>query len=633
MNRQPADILRQYWGYSEFRPLQEEIISSILQQKDTLALLPTGGGKSICFQVPALCQEGLCLVISPLIALMKDQVDNLSRRKIPALFIHTGMTYREIETVLRKACSGQYKFLYCSPERLQSRQFREYLPAMPLNFAAIDEAHCISQWGYDFRPSYMQIVTLRDQKPGIPFLALTASATPEVRHDIMHRLQFRNGEMFAGSFARPNLSYHVLQPASRIHKCLDMVKKMEGTGLIYCKSRKRTMEIADLLKSEGLRADFYHAGLPQEQRHQRQQEWLMGETRVMVCTNAFGMGIDKPDVRFVIHLDSPDSLEHYYQEAGRAGRDGQTAYAILLTSPSTVTELAQLPDIRYPSVQTIRKVYQAVFDHLQVAAGTGEDQLFDYDLNEFVRRFKMNVFEVIYSLEAMEQEGILAFSEQIFVPSKAWFTTDRAGMEYTEQQFPELEPLIKTLLRTYGGIWDQPTSISEKQLARLLKTDLPRVKQALGQLVKTGILQYEPRKENPQIRLLQNRVKADDLYIQPERYLARKNAFIRRIEAITGYIKASDRCRTQWICSYFGDTVEPCGHCDVCRRQKREKTGGTQTMMEEKIRMILLNGPCDAPALKRAFHEDEQREFQAALVNMEAEGFLVITDDGRIALK
>ena len=633
MNRQPSDILLQYWGYEAFRPLQSDIITSILSGRDTLALLPTGGGKSICFQVPALCMEGLCLVISPLIALMKDQVDNLKSRDIPALIMHTGMTYKEIESILRKACTGQYRFLYCSPERLQSRLFKEYLPALPLSFVAVDEAHCISQWGYDFRPSYMQIVNIREQKPGIPFLALTASATPDVRQDIMSRLKFKEGAMFAGSFSRPNLAYHIVPDASRIHRCIDIVKRMKGSGLVYCKSRKRTMEFVDLLKQESIEADFYHAGLPQDMRNQRQQSWLQGDTRVMVCTNAFGMGIDKPNVRFVVHLDCPDSLEHYYQEAGRAGRDGETAHAVLLTSPSTATELEKLPDIRYPSIQTIRKVYQALCDHIQVAAGNGEEQLFAFDLNEFVRMFRMNVFEVIYSIEAMDQEGILERSEQVFQPSKVWFTINREGLEYAEAQHPDLEPLTKALLRTYGGIWDQPTSISEYQLARILRASAAEVQKALTTLAAMGTIKYEPRKETPQIRLLQNRVKAEDLYINPERYLERKQAFVKRIQAMVRFISSKERCRTQLLCDYFGDKVEACGICDVCRQQKKAADKQLAATVEERIKKLLQKTACPATELRGAFPEEEHPQFLQVLSAMEAEGLVYIDAEGRIALK
>jgi ATP-dependent DNA helicase RecQ len=635
VNHLPLEILRKYWGHQAFRPLQEEIIGSVLAGHDTLALLPTGGGKSICFQVPALCMEGLCLVVSPLIALMKDQVDSLERKGIPALHIFTGMHYREIEEVMRKAMSGKYRFLYCSPERLQSPLFREYLPGLPLSFIAVDEAHCISQWGYDFRPSYLQIATLRAQRRDVPMLALTASATPDVRADIMKRLEFRNGGLFAGSFARANLSYHVVDTDSRIHRCVDIVKKMKGTGLVYCRSRKRTAEIANLLKLEQVSAECYHAGLPQEQRNERQNGWLAGSTRVIVCTNAFGMGIDKPDVRFVVHLDCPESLENYYQEAGRAGRDGKRAYAVLLRTPSTVKELEELPDIRFPSMATVRKVYQALGDHLQVASGTGEDASFDFDLNEFARRFKLNVFEAMYSIEAMEQEGILQLSEQVFIPSRLQFIMSRSELEYIEQQNPELEPLSKALLRTYSGIWDQPTSISEKQLCRVMKTSLDKVLTGLRELQRLGMVVYEPRRENPQVRLLQNRVKADDLYINPDRYLARKKAHTERVRAMSGYLTDTGTCRTRKICAYFGDQ-EPgdCGICDHCMRAEKEHA--EPRAMGELIRLVTqkIGEGHDRPdSLRRALPHANAAAVERVMQFLEAEGLMEWEAEGRMVLK
>ncbi len=455
VNNAAEKILKQFWGHEGFRPLQADIIHSILAGNDTLALLPTGGGKSVCFQVPAMMMNGLCLVVSPLIALMKDQVENLRAKGIPALHIFSGMPYREVVQALKNATTGNYKFLYCSPERLHSTLFREYLPAIPLSFVAVDEAHCISQWGYDFRPAYMNIVSIRELKSGVPFLALTASATTEVREDIMKQLGFRNGKLFTMSFARPNLGYRVIETDSRIHRCIGILQKTEGSAIVYCKSRKRTQEIAELLKLEKISADYYHAGLDQEARNARQEDWINNRTRVIVCTNAFGMGIDKPDVRIVIHVDCPDSLEHYYQEAGRAGRDGKKSYALLLRSPLQVAELKALPGIRYPSMEVIRKVYQSLGDYLQIAAGTGEDIYYDFDLNEFVKRFRLSVFEAIYALHALDQEGIISMNEQVFVPSKLEFTCSRDTLEYYEEQNPLAGPLIKILLRTYGGILDQ----------------------------------------------------------------------------------------------------------------------------------------------------------------------------------
>ena len=635
MNHLPSEILKKYWGFDHFRPLQEDIIHSILSGRDTLAILPTGGGKSICFQVPALTKTGLCLVISPLIALMKDQVENLSKRGIDALHIFTGMPYREIEETLRKACSGKYQFLYCSPERLQSNLFREYLSALPLSMVAVDEAHCISQWGYDFRPSYMQIASLRDQKPGVPFLALTASATPEVRDDIMQRLHFKRAAKFAGSFARENLSYHVVETDSRDHRCVDIVKKMKGTGLVYCKSRRKTQEIASLLKMHGVKAESYHAGLGQEIRNERQASWIEGHTRVIVCTNAFGMGIDKPDVRFVVHIDCPDSLENYYQEAGRAGRDGKTAYAVLLKTPETVSDLEQLPNTRFPSIAVIKKIYQALGDYLQIPSGTGEDNYFDFDLNEFVKRFRLNLFEAMYAIEALDQEGIVQLSEQVFVPSKLQFVTDRQGLEYAEQQLPQLEPLTKTLLRTYGGIWDQPTSISEKQLARVLKTDTVKIVTGIHELQAKGIVSYEARKENPQIRFMQNRLKTDDLYINPERYLSRKKAYEKRVKAICVYLDDNGICRTKKICTYFGDEIKnDCGICDVCRKKRTDAlTGKKFDEILERIRISLAAGINNPEELESSFPNESIEDLRKVMNLLFAEGKLVVSGEGKIILK
>lgn len=634
MIQQPEEILKTYWGYDAFRPLQKDIIDSILAGDDTLALLPTGGGKSICFQVPALAMEGLCLVVSPLIALMKDQVENLEKRGIPALHIFTGMPYREIEDVMRRAVHGGYKFLYCSPERLQSNLFREYLPALPLSFVAVDEAHCISQWGYDFRPSYMQIAKLRTQKPELPFLALTASATPEVRKDIMLKLGFRQENMFSASFARENLSYHVVETDSRIHKCIDIVKKMKGSGLVYCKSRKRTMEIADLLKLEHVSADFYHAGLPQEIRSERQISWINGQTRVIVCTNAFGMGIDKPDVRFVVHPDCPDSIENYYQEAGRAGRDGEKSYAVLLKTPTTVNELEALPGIRFPTIAVIRKVYQAVCDYLGIAAGTGEEQYCDFDLNEFVKRFRLGVFEAMYAIEAMEQEGIMMLSEQVFLPSRIHFTTDRTTLEYVETEHPHLEPIIKALLRTYGGIWDQPTSFSEKQIAKMLRKDVVEVIHGIRELAVNKVVQYDPRKETPQLRLLQNRVRADDLYINPERYLTRKNAYVSRVKAISNYLDKKEECRSKIICNYFGDTTaSDCGICDQCVKKNKKQIGGEQfDQLVTLIRQKIKEGNTTPLTLRSSIPEDLEEEVNELIRFLEAEGKLVLDPDGKLTL-
>jgi ATP-dependent DNA helicase RecQ len=418
-------ILKTYWGFSEFRPLQKEIIDSVLEGKDTLALLPTGGGKSICFQVPALAQDGVCLVISPLIALMKDQVENLKKKGILAAAIYSGMSRGLMIQTLKNIAYGPYKFLYISPERIETSLFQEYLPAFNVNLIAIDEAHCISQWGYDFRPSYLRIASLREYLPDVPVLALTASATEEVQKDICEKLGFKEQIIFRPSFHRKNLSYSVFPVDVKMKKLLEILTKVPGSALVYCKSRKRTVETASLLQMHGLSAQAYHAGLSQEERNKRQQEWVEGKNSAMVCTNAFGMGIDKPDVRTVVHIDVPDCLENYYQEAGRAGRDGKKSYAVLLYSGNDLEDLKNLHTKRFPSFDQIKEVYGAVCNYLQVAINTGEDNSYPFYFEAFIKNFKLDSHTALYSLKTLEQDGWLDFNEKNFSPSTIVFTTNK----------------------------------------------------------------------------------------------------------------------------------------------------------------------------------------------------------------
>ena len=404
-------ILKRYWGYDAFRPQQEEIIGSILRGNDTLALLPTGGGKSLCYQVPALAQEGICIVVSPLIALMKDQVENLKGRGIGALMIYSGMGRRDVIRTLENARQEYFKFLYVSPERLETSLFKEYLPALNVNLIAVDEAHCISQWGYDFRPSYVKIAALREELPNVPVLAVTASATPSVQQDIVAKLLFRNHQIFKNSFERSNLSYSVFDAEAKATKLVHILKKVQGTAIVYCKTRKRTTEIASLLQMHGLSANFYHAGLATEERSSRQQSWIDNKTRIIVCTNAFGMGIDKPDVRLVIHTDPPDCLENYYQEAGRCGRDGKKAYAVLLYDEKNIEELEAMHTVRYPSFETIKLIYEALVNFLGIHVNDGQDRSYPFRMDDFVRNFKLNVHQALYSLQSLESDGWIAYNE------------------------------------------------------------------------------------------------------------------------------------------------------------------------------------------------------------------------------
>ncbi len=582
------EILKEYWGYNSFRPLQEDIINAVLEGKDTLALLPTGGGKSICFQVPALAKDGLCLVVSPLIALMKDQVESLKQKGIPALAIYSGMSFIEIKKSLQNAAYGNYKFLYVSPERLETGLFLNMLPAMKINLLAIDEAHCISQWGYDFRPPYLRIANLREQLPAVPVLALTASATKVVQDDICEQLKpihppggglmaYTDSESFSKnkskiswqifqqSFERKNLSYSVFNVPSKQNKLLQILKNVPGTAIVYCKSRKHTREIADLLRMNGIHADYYHAGLPAEERNKKQENWIGNKTRVIVSTNAFGMGIDKPDVRVVVHYDVPDCLENYYQEAGRAGRDGKRAYAVLLYTSKEIQNLQEQSGIRYPGEAEIKRVYIAMMNHLQISAGSGEGISYDFDLAAFATAFKINILTATYAIKALEQEDMVSFNEVFFKPSTVVFTTNREELTDFEKQQPVLEPLLKGLLRSYEGIFDFPATIYETRLAQFIQTDVVQLKKDLQKLNNYGIISYSAQKDKPQITILQNRMYQDSYLVNTTDYLKRKQKFEERVAAMIGYLQKSTGCRSQHIARYFTNvTINACAICDNC---------------------------------------------------------------------
>ena len=564
----PLSILQQYWQHQSFRPQQQEIIQSVLDGNDTMALLPTGGGKSVCYQIPALLKDGLCLIISPLIALMKDQVNNLEKKNIPALLLHSAQSFYEVKQALQNAAHGDYKFLYVSPERLQTRIFKEYLPALNINLIAVDEAHCISQWGYDFRPSYLQIATLREEV-NAPILALTASATPVVLDDIKLKLRFKNANVFRQSFHRANLSYSVFNVDSKINKVIDILQHVNGSSIVYCKSRKLSKQIADLLNLQQLNADFYHAGLSFDERTKKQEAWLNNTTRIMVCTNAFGMGIDKPDVRSVIHYDVPDCLENYYQEAGRAGRDEKKSYAVLLYNNEDETNLKNLPEVRFPPINEIKNIYQSLVDYLQIPVGNGEGNYYDFNLNDFIKNFKLDVFKVISTLKTLEQEGYISFNEIVFLPSKVCFLTTKELLFDFENTHPQFETIIKSLLRTYEGIYDNKVSINEKLIARLTKKHVDDVKEQLQQLQSLNILEYEQQKETPQIYFITNRASAQYLVINQERYKQRKKEFELRVTTMLNYLPTSTVCRSRFIGNYFGDIeLEDCGICDNCLKRK-----------------------------------------------------------------
>jgi len=567
---EPRDILKKYWGFDSFRPLQEEIINSVLQGKDTFALLPTGGGKSVCFQVPSLLKEGICLVISPLIALMKDQVANLKKRGIPALSIYSGMNFMEVKKTLQNAAYGNFKFLYVSPERLETDLFLEFLPIIKVNLIAVDEAHCISQWGYDFRPSYLKIAALREYFRDIPVLAVTASATLEVQKDICQKLLFgKSQQSFHQSFERPNLSYSAFQLFSKENKLLTILKKVAGSGIVYCKTRRRTKEVAELLNQNGIRADYYHAGLSTEERHKKQEDWVNNETRIIACTNAFGMGIDKPDVRAVVHYDVPDALENYYQEAGRAGRDGKKAYAVLLYTTAELESLKKQVDVKFPSNEVIKKVYGDLCSFLQLPANSGEGFSFDFDLNTFAKNFKLDAYTINSVLKILEQEELIDYSEQFFQPSTVEFSVDRQHLNELEKTHPGYLEVVKGLLRSYDGIFNFPSFINERELSKFIGMNEKTLVKLLFELKALGIIDYIPQKEKPQIYFIKNRVRADELFINQTNILKRKEAYEKRLRAMIEFCKAEKECRSSMLSFYFtGQITDPCGVCDNCLKNK-----------------------------------------------------------------
>ena len=632
----PQETLKKYYGYDTFRPLQEEIINAVLSNKDTLAVLPTGGGKSICFQIPALMNEGLCLVISPLIALIKDQVENLKKKGIGVLSIYSGMSFAEVKQTLQNAAFGNYKFLYVSPERLETKLFLEYLPALKPSLIAVDEAHCISQWGYDFRPSYIRIANLREELPGVPIIALTASATSSVQDDICSNLLFQKDySKFQQSFARPNLSYSVFKPASKEKKLLEILQNVKGAAIVYCKSRKQTTVVAELLRINNIEADFYHAGLPAEKRTAKQDAWIQTKTRTIVSTNAFGMGIDKPDVRIVVHYDVPDCLENYYQEAGRAGRDGKRAYAVLLHSSKETDDLLHKIDTRYPSLPKLKMIYLALMNYLQVAAGTGEGLSFDMDLASFAQHFKLNILEATYGIQALSQEGLISFSETMFKQSTVEFRTTKTDLEEFETQHPTLEPIIKGLLRSYEGIFDFPCIVYEKLLAGFIKMPHGDVVKGLVELHQKGIVDYKPASEKPQIFLLKNRMYNDDFYIDVAAMTTRKAEATKRIKAIEHYVNNAAFCRSKIIGKYFGEkTAQDCGICDNCINNTEAKLSTEDfKIVADKIIDILQTERLTYKQLVQKLKPTRQRSLWLVITFLIAEEIVILGDKELLMLK
>ncbi len=587
-------ILIKYWGYSSFRPAQEEIINSVLAGNDTLALLPTGGGKSICFQVPALQKEGICIVVTPLIALMKDQVQQLKNRRINAAAIYSGMNYHQIDIILDNCVYGDVKFLYVSPERLETELFQERLKRMNVNLLAVDEAHCISQWGYDFRPSYLTIAEIRELIPNIPVLALTATATPEVVVDIQEKLKFPFSNLIQRSFERDNLTYVVLPEEDKNRRLLELLARNLGSSIVYVRSRKATKDVARFLIEHKISAHFYNAGLTAELRDQRQQDWLSGKIRVMVSTNAFGMGIDKADVRSVIHLDIPDSIEAYFQEAGRAGRDQKQAYSFLLYHKTDLATLRYNHEQKFPEIKYILQVYNALGNYYQLAEGSGMDKSYDFILADFAKMYNLNALSVYHSLKYLEKEGYLYLSDAVNSPSRVFVKMDRNDLYRFQVKYPKIGDFIDVLIRSYSALFTDFVVIDEGVLANRLKSSRLLIENTLKYLHKMDVVEYIPYSTRPKIALVGGRLSIKNMRINRENYELRKENSRKRMEAMHSYVINYSKCRSIILLEYFGEeNLKRCGRCDVCiGRNKVDLSQLEFDKVLEQIKPILKEQNC-----------------------------------------
>lgn len=593
-------ILKQYWGYDNFRGIQEDIIRSIGEGRDTLGLMPTGGGKSITFQVPALAQEGLCLVITPLIALMKDQVRNLRERGIKATAIYSGMTREEIVIALENCIFGNYKFLYVSPERLDTEIFQIKLRSMHVSLITVDESHCISQWGYDFRPAYLKIADIRQLLPGVPVIALTATATPEVVSDIQQRLQFRQENVFRMSFERKNLAYVVRHTEDKDSELLHILQRVDGSGIVYTRNRKKTKEISLFLNRNHITATFYHAGLNDETKDSRQKAWLKGEFRVMVATNAFGMGIDKPDVRVVIHADVPDSPEAYFQEAGRAGRDGIKAYAVLLFCARDKITLKQRVSDTFPEKSYIRKIYEDINFYYQMAMGDGRGCTFAFNIDEFCRNFKHFPVQTDSALKILTRAGYLEYTDEQDNASRIMFTITKEELYRIREQSEDTEKLLRILLRSYTGLFTDYAYISEDNLSTRSGLSKQQIYETLLSLSRQHILHYIPAKKTPYIIYTRERQETERVYLSKEVYEDRKESYVQRINAMIEYAESENRCRSRMLLRYFGEKNEHnCGQCDVCLQQHQSglKSGEFEAISQQ-LQALLKENPLSLQEIK-----------------------------------
>ena len=632
------DILRSYWGYEQFRPLQEDIINAAVAGHDVLALLPTGGGKSVCFQVPALMMEGLCVVVSPLIALIKDQVSQLKKREIRAEALHAGMSKREIDIALDNCVNADVKFLYLSPERLKTELFIERIKIVRekrgVCLLAVDESHCISQWGYDFRPAYLEIAAIREILPETPVMALTATATPKVQKDIQEKLEFKNSKVFTKSFARANLSYSVRFEEHKERKMVEILSRIPGSAVVYVSTRRHTKEIAYVLQRNHISADFYHAGLDHETRNRKQEDWIHNRTRVIVSTNAFGMGIDKPDVRVVIHMDIPGNLESYYQEAGRAGRDEKKAFGVMICNQKDILELRDKTKNSLPEEKLIREVYQMLGNYFQLATGSFPEESFDFDFQVFAKNFARHPLEIFNCLKVLENEGLIHLSEAFYLPSKLVFSLDQRAIYQFQIANAAFDPIIKGLLRLYGGeLYNYPITINEGNLAALLGISVNDCRNALHQLAERQVVEYFPQKDKPQLLFLQPRFSADQLPLDVSRINARRKLILDKMEAVISYLHNEDRCRTQQLLEYFGEvSYDKCGVCDVCISQKKHAADGPLLAHYEKQVLALLrtNVDLNLDGLVQVLDPEKRSLFLQKVAEMLDHGVLYYDDFGKI---
>ncbi|MFR9524413.1 MAG: ATP-dependent DNA helicase RecQ [Rikenellaceae bacterium] len=628
------EILKKYWGYDQFRPMQAQIINSVLAGRDTLALLPTGGGKSITYQVPALMCEGVCIVVTPLIALMKDQVDRLRSLSIPAVAIHSGLSPRQIDIAFDNCVFGDIKFLYVSPERVASEMFRQRVQRMRVSLIAVDEAHCISQWGYDFRPSYLKIAAIRECANGAPILALTASATKQVMVDIAQRLNLKDEKIFRGSFARPNLVYAMREVEDKESQLDKVLNSVEGSGIVYVRTREAAEKLSASLNDKGIISNYYHAGLPHTERALRQEEWLNDEVRVMVATNAFGMGIDKPDVRFVVHYTMNSSLENYYQEAGRAGRDGKRSYALLLFSPTDDNRAVSLFDAEFPLIERIKEIYEKICSYLQIAIGDGGLCSYMFNVYEFCSREKLFRGEVLSAIKILEINNYLTLTDEMANPARIMFSVSRDDLYKVRVDHDDLDHFLRVILRLYEGVFTDFRQISEVEIAHWSGYTILKVKELLKRLWQMRLIRYTPSNQSPLIYLEEDRLPTQDLYISPESYKIRKDMAQQRLDSMLLYVKNQDVCRSKFFEEYFGiDDGQDCGVCDICLKRRRDNKRQQKPIAEIEVDILDLLGEASL-SIKEIIPE---LNYPAQIISSAIEGLIqreviALLDSGKLTV-